>query len=95
MLAMPMTAAWAEVVTPQNQAAAEPSQTKRETVEQRITALHTAMKISPEQETKWTGVAEAMRENAARMDKLVATTRTNMSVVDDLKIYEKFAQPPR
>jgi protein CpxP len=103
MLTMPMTAAWAEVVTPQKQAvtpqkqaAAEPSQTKGETVEQRITALHTAMKITPEQETKWNGVAQAMRENAARMDKLVATTRTtpsqSTSAVDDLKTYEKFAQ---
>jgi protein CpxP len=96
MLAMPMTAAWAQAVTPQKQAAAEPSQTKGETVEQRITALHTAMKITPEQETKWNGVAQAMRENAGRMDKLVATTRTkpsqSMSAVDDLKTYEKFAQ---
>ena len=95
MLAMPMTAAWAQAVT-QKQAAAEPSQTKGETVEQRITALHTAMKITPEQETKWNGVAQAMRENATRMDKLVATTRTtpsqSMSAVDDLKTYEKFAQ---
>ena len=96
MLAMPMTAAWAQAVTPLKQAAAEPSQTKGETVEQRITALHTAMKITPEQETKWNGVAQAMRENAGRMDKLVATTRTkpsqSMSAVDDLKTYEKFAQ---
>jgi hypothetical protein len=96
MLAMPMTAAWAQAVTPQKQAAAEPSQTKGDTVEQRITALHTAMKITPEQETKWNGVAQAMRENAGRMDKLVATTRTkpsqSMSAVDDLKTYEKFAQ---
>ena len=95
MLTMPMTAAWAQAVT-QKQAAAEPSQTKGETVEQRITALHTAMKITPEQETKWNGVAQAMRENAGRMDKLVATTRTkpsqSMSAVDDLKTYEKFAQ---
>ena len=96
MLAMPMTAAWAQAVTPQKQAAAEPSQTKGETVEQRITALHSAMKITPEQETKWNGVAQAMRENAVQMDKLVATTRTkpsqSMSAVDDLKTYEKFAQ---
>jgi periplasmic protein CpxP/Spy len=103
MLAMPITAAWAQVATPQNQvvapqkqAAAETPQTKGETVEQRITALHTAMKITPEQETKWNGVAQAMRENAAQMDKLVATTRTkpsqSMSAVDDLKTYEKFAQ---
>ena len=37
-----------------------------------------------------------MRENAANMDKLLAATRTmppqNMSAVDDLKSYQKFAQ---
>ena len=37
-----------------------------------------------------------MRENAAAMDKLVAATRTtppqNMSAVEDLKTYQKFAQ---
>jgi periplasmic protein CpxP/Spy len=96
MLAMPMTAAWAQGVAPQKQAAAETPQTKGETVEQRITALHAAMKITPEEETKWNGVAQAMRENAAQMDKLVAATRKtppkSTSAVDDLKTYEKFAQ---
>ncbi len=37
-----------------------------------------------------------MRENAANMDKLLAASRTtppqNMSAVDDLKSYQKFAQ---
>ena len=37
-----------------------------------------------------------MRENAAAMDKLIAETRTtppqNMTAVDDLKMYQKFAQ---
>jgi hypothetical protein len=57
MRTMPMTTAWAQVVTPQKQAAAETPQTKGETVEQRITALHAAMKITPDEETKWNGVA--------------------------------------
>ena len=95
-LATPLTAAWAQTPAPQKLAAAEAQQTKGETVEQRITALHAAMKITPDQEAKWNGVAQAMRDNAAAMDKLVATTRTtppqNMSAVDDLKTYEKFAQ---
>jgi len=42
------------------------------------------------------GVAQSMRENAGTMDKLIASTRAtppqNMSAVDDLKTYQKFAQ---
>jgi protein CpxP len=96
MLATPLTAALAQTPTPVKQAAAEATQTKSETVEQRITTLHAAMKITADQETKWNGVAQAMRENAANMDKLVASVRTtppqNMSAVDDLKTYQKFSQ---
>jgi periplasmic protein CpxP/Spy len=77
-------------------AAAPAATTKGETVEQRITALHTALKITPEQESKWNGVAQAMRENASAMDKLIASSRTtppqNLSAVEDLKTYQKFAQ---
>ena len=94
MLATPLTAALAQTPAPMKQAAAEA--TKGETVEQRITALHAAMKITADQETKWNGVAQAMRENATNMDKLVASTRTtppqNMTAVDDLKTYQKFSQ---
>jgi periplasmic protein CpxP/Spy len=102
MLASPLSAARAEqAAAPQNQAAAgatdtRATETKGETVEQRITNLHAALKITPEQGTQWNAVAQAMRENATNMDKLVAATRTtppqNMSAVDDLKSYEKFAQ---
>jgi protein CpxP len=77
-------------------AAAPSATTKGETVEQRITALHAALKITPEQESKWNGVAQAMRENAAAMDKLVASSRAtppqSLSAVEDLKTYQKFAQ---
>jgi len=107
ILATPMTAARADTVTsaalqlaqaaaPQNPAAAGATQSKGETVEERITNLHAALKITPDEETKWNGVAQAMRENAATMDKLVAANRTtppqNLSAVDDLTTYEKFAQ---
>jgi periplasmic protein CpxP/Spy len=97
ILASPLSAARAEqTVAPQNQAAAGATETKGETVEQRITNLHAALKITAEQGTQWNAVAQAMRENAANMDKLVAATRTtppqNLSAVDDLKSYEKFAQ---
>jgi protein CpxP len=107
ILASPLTAARADTVAsaalqlaqaaaPQNPAAAGATQSKGETVEERITNLHAALKITPDEETKWNGVAQSMRENAAAMDKLVAANRTtppqNMSAVDDLTTYEKFAQ---
>jgi protein CpxP len=72
------------------------TESKGETVEQRITNLHAALKITPAQEAQWNGVAQDMRENAAAMDKLVAETRAtppqNMTAVADLKMYQKFAQ---
>ena len=89
ILVSPLTAARADTVasaalqlaqaaTPQNPAAAGATQSKGETVEERITNLHAALKITPDEETKWNGVAQSMRENAAAMD--------------DLNTYEKFAQ---
>jgi hypothetical protein len=96
MLATPLSAARADQVAPQNRAAAGATETKGETVEQRITNLHAALKITAEQETQWNAVAQAMRENDTNMGKLVAATRTTppqtMSAVDDLKSYQKFAQ---
>ena len=96
MLAIPLTAAWAADAPAKTTAATDATQTKGETVERRITELHAALKITPEEETQWNGVAQAMRENAAAMDKLVAEKRTsppqNMSAVDDLKTYQLFAQ---
>jgi periplasmic protein CpxP/Spy len=107
MLSTPLIAARAGTVTngafqmaqaaaPQRLAAGEAIQTKGETVEQRITDLHAALKITPEQEKQWNDVAQAMRENATAMDTLVASSRTtapqSMTAVEDLKTYQKFAQ---
>jgi periplasmic protein CpxP/Spy len=97
MLATPLSAARAEqTVAAQNQSATGATETKGETVEQRITNLHAALKITPAQDAQWNAVAQAMRENAASMDKLVAANRTtppqNMTAVEDLKTYQKFAQ---
>ena len=86
----------AQAAAPQSQAGAGATASKGETVEQRINSLHTALKITPDEETKWSDVAQAMRENAAAMDKLVAEGRTtppqNMTAVEDLLMYQKFAQ---
>jgi len=94
--ASPASPAAASPAAPQNQAAAGATESKGESVEQRITNLHTALKITPEQEASWKGVAQAMRENAAGMDKLIAAARANptqnMTALEDLATYQKFAQ---
>jgi periplasmic protein CpxP/Spy len=95
-LATPLTATRALAQAAATPAAATAPETKGETVEQRITALHAALKITPDQDAQWNSVAQAMRENAAEMDKLVASMRTsppqNMTAVEDLGNYQKIAQ---
>jgi periplasmic protein CpxP/Spy len=77
-------------------AAAAATSSKPETVEQRITQLKAALKITPDQESKWNAVAQAMRENAASMEKLVASKRAiapaSMTAIDDLNTYEEFTK---
>jgi hypothetical protein len=77
-------------------AAAAATSNKPETVEQRITTLKTALKITPDLESKWTAVAQAMRDNASSLEKLVATKRAiapeKMTAVDDLKTYQEFTE---
>jgi hypothetical protein len=93
-------AAVAQVSDHKNQsrppAAAAATSSKPETVEQRITTLKTALKITPDQESKWSGVAKAMRDNASRMEKLVATKRAippeKTTAIDDLKTYQEFTE---
>jgi hypothetical protein len=86
----------AQAAAPQAPASNAAAKPKRETVEQRIANLHKALKITPDEETKWSAVAQAMRDNAANMEKLVEAKRTtppqNMTAVDDLKMYQEFAQ---
>ncbi len=95
LAALPWMAAHAQTPAPA-QAAANATDERAETVEQRITKLHQDLKIAPDQETKWNDVAQAMRDNAANMEKLVAEKRRqapqNMSAIDDLETYQKFAQ---
>ena len=85
--------------TPDSQkppAAAAATSSKPETVEQRIATLKTALKITPDLEPKWTKVAQAMRDNASQMEKLVATNRAippeKTTAVDDLKTYQEFTE---
>lgn len=86
----------AQAAAPKTQAGVAATQSKGETVEQRIATLHASLKITPDEQSKWEAVAQAMRENASNMDKLVAEGRTtapqNMTAIEDLEMYQKFAQ---
>jgi protein CpxP len=73
-----------------------PANAQSEGVEQRIKQLHAELKITPDQDSKWNSVAQAMRDNASSMEKLVAEKQqqgaTNMTAIDDLKTYQEFTQ---
>jgi len=99
LLSLPLAAAALSVAHAQTKPmapAATAADAKGETVEQRITQLHSQLKITPDQESKWNSVAQAMRDNAANMDKLVAEKRKqapqSMTAVEDLQTYQEFAQ---
>ena len=107
MLATPLTAAFAggvrnapiqlaQAAAPRDQTAAATSEAKAETVEQRISSLHAELEITPGEEADWTSVAQAMRDRATAMQKLVAEKTAkdtqSMTAVDDLKSYGQFAQ---
>jgi len=104
-LVSPIVSARAESVThapmrlvqaDKSQAAADTAATKAETLDERIASLHSALKITADEESKWNDVAQAMRDNAATMQKLVAEkaalAKQGMTAVDDLNTYQKFAQ---
>src|SRR4029450_326857 len=99
LLAVSVTPTWAHTPDSKTQpppAAAPATSTKAETVEQRIVTLKTALKITPDQEPKWTAVAQAMRDSSVQMEKLVATKRAippeKTTAVDDLKTYQEFTE---
>jgi len=95
ILANPLSKAYA-ADTGKSPAAQDATSMQGETVEQRITKLHADLKITPEEDAKWNGVAQSMRANAAKMEKLVAEKRTQApqekTAVEDLKTYSEFAQ---
>jgi periplasmic protein CpxP/Spy len=103
LAAAPLTLAHAQSTAPTHSTAPNavnptnaPASTKNEGLEQHITRLHSELKITPDQESKWNAVAQAMRDNAANMEKLVAEKRQqapqSMTAIDDLKSYQEFAQ---
>lgn len=94
VLAGPVSAADAPVH--HHHRAHETAAQARETVENRITTLHSELNITPDEETKWAAVAQVMRDNEATMQKLVAQRRASvpqeLTAVDELKTYERFTQ---
>ncbi len=69
---------------------------QRETLDQRISTMHDALKITPAEEADWTKVADVMRRNDSDMQKMVADREARvpheLSAVDDLKTYQSFTQ---
>jgi periplasmic protein CpxP/Spy len=67
-------------------------------VEEQINQLHTELKIAPDQEEKWASVAQAMRDNVANMEKLIANKEQQagqnqkMTAVDHLETLQQIAQ---
>ena len=56
--------------------------------EQRIEHLHARLKITPDQEAAWKAVADAMREDATKLDGLTQTRHDragSMTAVEDLQ----------
>jgi hypothetical protein len=107
MLASPLVPARAQTNTPvaqSNPPAGQSStpaparqtraQRKAETIDQRIAALHSELKITPAEESNWQAVAQTMRDNAAAIEKLAAdrASQQNVTAIDDLQEYQKFAQ---
>ena len=74
-------------------APAKPKRSPTDRVEERITRLHTELKITPEQETQWNAVASAMRDDAKTMEEAIAQRRAakSMTAVDNLKSYQAIA----
>jgi hypothetical protein len=106
MLASPLQAARADVgkpiilvqdTTTQPAAPAMKRAMAKESVETRITDLHTSLKITPDEESKWNDVAQAMRDNEKANQDLAAKwadkgNPASMTAVQDLDRYQAFAQ---
>ena len=66
-----------------------------ERADERIKALHDALKITPDQEAKFGKVADAMRDNAKEMSAAVEkreAAKQTTSALDDLKAYQAITQ---
>jgi len=90
------TAPAAQITPPGTTPGAGAAEERHETVGQRISELHAALKITPTEQAKWTAVARVMRANAADQQKLVAAMKVRRSgsvtALEDLETYQKFVR---
>jgi protein CpxP len=76
-------------------ATSAPKHNMAQEVEQRIKTLHDKLQITPDQESAWNDVAQAMRDNEASIHQAIQARYQNaktMTAVDDLESYQKIAQ---
>jgi periplasmic protein CpxP/Spy len=67
----------------------------QEHVENRIKTLHTKLMITPDQESKWNDVAEAMRNSEKQIGDLIKERHEKagtLTAVEDLQSYQSIAQ---
>jgi len=66
-----------------------------DSTESRIQRLHDKLRVTPEQEPLWRGVAQVMRDNASKMASLVVRIKSapagSRNPVDDIKAYGEIA----
>jgi len=64
-------------------------------VEKHIKELHSKLKITPDEESKWDAVVTAMHENATDLDEVIDKRKANSdkaTAIDDLNAYADIAQ---
>jgi periplasmic protein CpxP/Spy len=93
-----MSGAFAQTAAPAPASAAAPAPASgaaryEQRVEQRITYLHTQLKITPQQEPQWKTFADVMRTNGETMAGLYEQrmANPNQSALDDMKQYSAIA----
>ncbi|WP_118180269.1 Spy/CpxP family protein refolding chaperone [Paraburkholderia phosphatilytica] len=96
-LATAATGAWAQSSAPAAASApASGASAPRDShVEARITALHSQLKITKDEEDQWAKVADAMRDNARTMHDLFEARSSNVgheTAIDNLKSWGDIAQ---
>ena len=66
-------------------------------LEAHIKQLHSELKVTPDQESKWNDLAQVMRDNGQQMSSLIAQrnqeaqAKTPVSAVDNLRNYQQIA----
>jgi gas vesicle protein len=80
---------------PNSDSSATAEATRDRSVESHINELHKELGITAAQQAQWDRVAQTMRENAKRLDKVIDQRKESMdhaTAVDDLNAYAQVAQ---